>query len=221
MQDRDAEESAGRKRVSIGATGRASIEGRGLPSMSVTPNPLRSAFSWLALAQSVALVAVAGSFALTYALGLKPCPLCFYQRSFAMAVLAIVMLGRMLRVPSAAVTGMALAPAVAGLGVASYHVFLVHTRVLDCPPGLFSAGSAPDQSFVMFALIVALLLLAARAERLYSSVVVTSGVMGLLFALLSCTGNGPMNRTPAPKFDEQGQRILMICEPHWNETMGR
>lgn len=180
---------------------------------------MRSLGTWLAVVQWVALVMVAGSFGLTYALGLKPCALCFYQRGFAMAVLSTVMLGRMMRLPAAAVIGVALAPAVAGLGVAAFHAYLVHTKVLDCPPGFLGAGSAPDQSLASFALLTLLLGLAGRSEGLHRGVYAVDTVMGLLFALLSCTGNGPMNRTPAPKFDAQGQRILTICEPHWDATM--
>ncbi len=47
--------------------------------------------AWLAMA--LALAGTLGSLALSWGLGLKACPLCFYQRTFVMAAFAILGVG--------------------------------------------------------------------------------------------------------------------------------
>lgn len=176
---------------------------------------------WTDLATAVAAVAVAGSFGLTFVLGLKPCPLCFYQRSFAMAALGILVVGRMLGLASSDRSVLALTAAAAGLVVAAKHVDLVAGKVLDCPDGFLGLGTAPMQSLVAFVLLLVPLLFAARAARVAIIPGTVAVLLGLAFGVLSFSGNGPMNTTPAPKFDEQGKRILTICEPHWEAPAPR
>ena len=50
---------------------------------------------WLWAATGLALVGTAGSLYLSLGMGLKACPLCFYQRTFVMAALAVLLVGRL------------------------------------------------------------------------------------------------------------------------------
>lgn len=104
------------------------------------------------------LVAAAGTAAslwLSLGMGLKACPLCFYQRSFVMAVLATLVVGLVVdRARSGLLCLLSVAPACAGLGVAAFHVYLELTDVLECPRALLGLGSAPMQSFAMFVVLV-------------------------------------------------------------------
>src|SRR5262245_49152775 len=95
------------------------------------------ALTWLAFL--VSIVTVAGSLHLSLGLGLVACPLCFYQRAFAMAtctVLAVGLLTGMGRVVPLSL--LALPLAVAGLSVSVFHVYLESTGKLECPKGIES-----------------------------------------------------------------------------------
>lgn len=84
-------------------------------------------------------------------LGLKACPLCFFQRSFALAavLVMVLLLGfEGLRSSRACLTALPLA--VSGLGLATAHVQLVVRGKLECPPGLFGWGDGPTQSLAVF-----------------------------------------------------------------------
>src|SRR5262245_40667214 len=117
---------------------------------------------WLALL--VALAAVAGSLWLSLGMKLKACPLCFYQRSFAMGVLGILAIGVLTGARYRGVLEvLALAPAIAGVGVAAYHVYLEVTGKLECPGGIMAMGTAPQQSLAILTLLA--LLVAAGAFR--------------------------------------------------------
>src|SRR5438093_13276732 len=79
--------------------------------------------AWAALA--VAVAGLAGSLFLSLGMNLKACPLCFYQRTFMMSLVAVLGVGLL---AGAARPGrlalLALPLAVAGLGVALFHVSL-------------------------------------------------------------------------------------------------
>src|SRR6266704_5012252 len=108
----------------------------------------RAALSlWLLASLLVASAAVAGSLYLSLGMGLKACPLCFYQRAFAMSLLAVLAVGLFVRSESPGWLGLISLPlAVAGLGVALFHVYLEQTGKLECPEGLLALGTAPKQS---------------------------------------------------------------------------
>ena len=107
--------------------------------------------TWLVAAIVLSAVGTFGSVFLSIGLGLKACPLCFYQRSFVMAALAVLVLGGYLERSRPGLICWLSVPLVwAGLGVAAFHEYLVLTGVLDCPPALFGIGSAPAQSLVVF-----------------------------------------------------------------------
>ena len=105
-----------------------------------------------------ALVSVAGSLYLSLGMGLIACPLCFYQRTFAFAVLGVLILGVFTRArESGYVNLMAFLPAVAGGLVAAFHTYLEATGKLVCPKGIAGFGSAPQQSLAAYVLILACL----------------------------------------------------------------
>ncbi len=120
------------------------------------------------LALFISLGALAAS--LYFSMGpdhLQACPLCIYQRTFLMGVIAALGLGRLLMggeslaIPSL----LALPLAVSGLGVAGFHVYLERTEVLVCPNGMWELGSIPEQAFGSFALVTMLLLISVLAAR--------------------------------------------------------
>jgi hypothetical protein len=89
---------------------------------------------------------------------------------------------------------LALPLAVAGLGVALFHVSLELRGELECPAGLLGLGSAPQQSLAIFVMLFGLLAVSAvRSSR--SSVQrigLASGlVLGVLLAVGSCIANPP------------------------------
>ena len=112
---------------------------------------------WVALLVSV--LTVIGSLALSLGLGLRACPLCFYQRTFAMSVAAVLALGLLLRLgQTGRLTLLALPLALGGLGVALFHVSLELNGTLECPEGLLGLGTGPQQSALAFAALFAILL---------------------------------------------------------------
>jgi hypothetical protein len=114
--------------------------------------PVTSIWLWVAL--GVAAVAVAGSLTLSLGLNLKACPLCFYQRAFAMSALAVLGMGIAAGLGrSGSLAFVALPLAVAGLGVAVFHTWLEGSGKLECPPGLLGLGTAPQQSLIIFVLL--------------------------------------------------------------------
>ena len=178
--------------------------------MSTNEKLVRAALVW-------SILTLAGSLFLTWGLQLKACPLCFYQRTFAMAIVLLLGSAAALRlqVDATSLGIMAFPMSVAGLGVAIIHSGLVWTGVLACPLGIGGLGTAPEQS--LFAFVVLTLILAAVAFRAPagSGSPVARGlalvVVGGIFAWAAVTSSPPIPPYNA-KFDEQGNRILVGCE---------
>lgn len=127
-----------------------------LMEQSTSTSPTKCAAKCLLAAMVVAVVGTAGSVYLSMGLGLKACPLCFYQRSFVMAVLAVLALGRFVERSRPGLICLLSVPlAWAGLGVAGFHEYLVLTGVLECPTALFGIGTAPAQSLAVFSALAA------------------------------------------------------------------
>jgi disulfide bond formation protein DsbB len=120
-------------------------------------NPERvGVMTWLALLLSAAVVG--GSLYLSLGMGLIACPLCFYQRTFAIAVLCVLAVGILGGVrPAWRLSLLALAPAFGGLGMAGWHYSLVASGEMICPDGAFGLGSAPLQSLVAFGVLTLIL----------------------------------------------------------------
>src|SRR5712692_5677148 len=73
----------------------------------------------------VALMALAGSLWLSIGMKLKACPLCFYQRTFVMGVVAVLGIGVLTGQRHRAVLNLLALPlGVGALGVAAFHVSL-------------------------------------------------------------------------------------------------
>jgi disulfide bond formation protein DsbB len=167
-------------------------------------------WTWLALL--TAAVTVAGSLYLSIGMGLEACALCFYQRTFAMAVLAVLVVGLFssdCRGPS--VSLLALPLAVGGLGVAIFHVSLEAKGILECPRGILDRGTAPQQSLAAFIPLTLLLLIdvgaacfrpggaGATGESSLSSLSVLGAcILGGLLAL-GCVKSSPPAKDPPAK----------------------
>jgi hypothetical protein len=108
---------------------------------------------------------------------------------------------------------LALPLAVAGLGVALFHVRLELTGRLECPQGLLGLGTAPKQSLAVFVVLTALLavdaLLGARGPAGWGGLI-GGVVLGGLLAAASCTSNPPM---PAPPKGPYASPHPDICRP--------
>ena len=180
-------------------------------------------FAWLALVLAVAMVA--GSLHMSLGMGLKACPLCIYERSFAMGAATVLLLG--ITGVAAASPGLAsllaLPLAIAGLGVAAFHVRLEMTGVLLCPKGVFGLGNGPEQSLAGFLLLTGLLVAGARPSS--SPEGGARRALGLATAILlgaalafACIASAPPLPPPSPKFGPDGERILAGCEPAGSPT---
>ena len=183
--------------------------------MSTTPPnesccSVSTCLSWLGLL--VGCVGIAGSIHLSLGMGLQPCPLCYYQRSFVMATTAVLLLGLLggtRRLVS--VAGLALPLAVAGAALAGFHVYLEATGILECPKGIMDYGSAPQQSLAALGPLALLLLLATIASRQANG-----GVLGVLAGLVLGAGMAygcVVSAPPVPKRTEPYKEELKICRP--------
>jgi hypothetical protein len=145
------------------------------------------------------------------------CPLCFYQRAFAMSALGILMVGVLSRINSGPLLSLvALAPATGGLGVAGWHVYLEVTGKLECPLGMFGVGTAPQQSLAIFGLVFVLLSIdivrgcctGATCNTSVAVAGVAAFLLGGLFAL-GCV----RSVTPVALPDSLKTGDLKICRP--------
>jgi hypothetical protein len=180
------------------------------PSQDSPATPL----TWIALL--LAALATAGSLYLSLGMDLEACALCFYQRSFVMAVLAVLLVGigtGMGRHVSLSM--LALPLAVAGLGVAVFHVRAEAMGKLECPGGILQLGSAPQQSLAALALLCVALLFDAGSRRVGSGlfVAVTGLVLGGLVAA-GCIVSSPKPKQPPKPYDEppKGCRVPYVAK---------
>lgn len=158
---------------------------------------------WLVL--TLALATTGGSLCLSLLLKLKACPLCFYQRSFAMAVLGVMAIGlpagrRYLPI----LPLVALPLAMAGFGVAAFHVYLEMSGSLECPAGILGIGTAPQQSLAAFVLLLLALALAAaraRGHGMAAALSLAGVLLGLLFAAAAVASSPPLPAAPTKPYD--------------------
>ena len=162
----------------------------------------------------IALVALAGSLWLSIEMKLKACPLCFYQRTFVMGVVAVLGIGLLTGPRHRAVLNLLALPlAVGALGVAIFHVYLELTGKLECPAGLMGIGTSPQQSLAV--LIVLLVFVAAgiiRGQKVgepHPAAAGAAAVLGLLLAWGAVASSPPMPPTPAQAYTTP----LDICRP--------
>lgn len=178
---------------------------------------------WAAAALVFAAVGVGGSLYLSLGLGLRACPLCFYQRSFVMATLAVLVVGLATdRTRTGLYCLLSLPLALAGWGVAAFHEYLVLTGVLECPKGLLGVGTAPAQSLTILTLISAALVAGAwpgRSDRVSfggrrAGVAFGSVVLGLLLAWGSIASSPPLPPAPTAPYDLATQPLEMCRPPY-------
>jgi hypothetical protein len=174
-----------------------------------------SLWTWAALA--VALAGVAGSLSLSLVLGLKACPLCFYQRAFVMSVAGVLIVGLCTGGARGTRLGLLALPlATAGLGVAFFHEFLEGKGALECPAGLLGLGTAPQQSLGVFLVLFVLVLADAVTGPVPAArrgLAVTGAlVLGALLAVGSCVSNPPMPGAPREPYAGPPE----ICRPPYH-----
>uniref|UniRef100_A0A7C2JZR4 Uncharacterized protein n=1 Tax=Schlesneria paludicola TaxID=360056 RepID=A0A7C2JZR4_9PLAN len=112
---------------------------------------------------------------------------------------------------------MTLPVAVSGLGVAAFHVYLVQTGKLECPPALFGWGDGPLQSLAMFAALSLACLAGAWSSR-YA--LCGGGMLAVVAAMLlgagaawACVASAPpLPPTPKQPYDAVKQPFDM-CRP--------
>jgi disulfide bond formation protein DsbB len=177
----------------------------------------RSTCAMVALAFS--LVGTAGSLYLSLGLGLKACPLCFYQRSFMMSTFAVLALGLAVdRRQPRLYCLLSLPLAFAGGGVALFHEYLVVTGVLECPKGFLGLGTSPAQSLAIFTLTVTAVVagVLARGSGTWSRGVSIGGaaLLGLLLAWASIGGSPPLPPAPKAPYDPFKQPLDMCRPPY-------
>jgi hypothetical protein len=139
-------------------------------------DPVSTGWTWVALI--LALIGSAGTLYLsigehlTFGMDLDPCPLCFYQRTFMLAVAAVLLVGLFAGAQRSGYLSTITMPlTVAGLALAVVHVVMETNGELDCPKGalvqldeqfrdqddlhatLKEHDSAPRESLVIFALV--------------------------------------------------------------------
>jgi hypothetical protein len=168
---------------------------------------------WQFVALLLAFAGVAGSLYLSIGMGLKACPLCFYQRSFVMAVAAVLLIGSFLHLRQDALCVLVLPLAVSGLGVAVFHVYIEFAGKLECPRGIFALGTAPQQSFALLALLFAAVLGGALTLR-KSSLIAGGILLGAALAAASIWSSPPMPSAPSQPYAEP----LTICRPPFMEN---
>jgi hypothetical protein len=97
--------------------------------------------------------------------------------------------------------------------VAAFHVSLELTGKLECPRGLLGLGTAPQQSLVMFAILIIVLAVAViqgrRRDEASGLACAVGLVLGALFAVGSILSAPPL--PPAP--DKAYSEPLTICRP--------
>ncbi len=176
-----------------------------------------TAFAWLAV--TLSLVGTLGSLFLSLGLGLKACPLCFYQRSFVMAAFAILGLGWFVeRTRPGLICLLSVPMAWTGLGVAAFHEYLVLTDVLECPQALLGIGTAPDQSLVMFAGLTAVTTLGAwcgrnETSRQGASTIIGAVMLGAVMAAACVKSSPPLPPVPAAPYDPVKQPLDTCRRP--------
>lgn len=143
-------------------------------------------------------------------MGLKACPLCLYQRTFVMGVVAVLGIGVMVgRQHQGVLNLLALPMVVAGVGVASFHEYLEQSGKLECPGGVMGIGTAPQQSLAV--LVVLLIFVAVGAVRSGNlrPAAAAAAVLGLLLAWGAVASAPPMPPSPTKAYETP----LDMCRP--------
>ncbi len=176
--------------------------------------------TWTLVALGVAIAGGGGSLWLSIGMGLKACRLCLYQRTFILATLGVLGVGLLTEARHTGLLhALALPAATGGLGVAVFHEYLELTGKLECPAGLLSVGTAPQQSLAVFAVLWVILSVPLLRKGRTSSLGITgAGIgLGLLFAFGTIASAPPM---PSPP-DKPYAQPLQMCRPPYRSVEGR
>jgi hypothetical protein len=177
----------------------------------------------LLLALVFSAAAAAGSLYLSLGLNLNACPLCFYQRTFAFALVAVLAVGLLvLGDQRQRLVVLCLPLAIGGLGVAAYHTYLVVSGKLECPPGIADLGPAPVQSLAAFTLVAASLLWGFVSDMRANGFAPVLLALGLGAAVVYGSVAPGINPPPA-KADrptEPGERLKSCRVPYKAEETG-
>jgi disulfide bond formation protein DsbB len=160
----------------------------------------------------VALVGSIGSVWLSVGLGLKACPLCFYQRTAVFLALGTLLLGLVANgtLTRGVAAWLTLPACVLGLGVAAFHVYLETSGALECPKGIAELGTAPMQSLALFVLLLPPVLLSAfRAIDVGVGRLGLAALLGVVFAYASIKSAPPLPPVPKAAYAD----ALVICRP--------
>jgi hypothetical protein len=165
-----------------------------------------------------AAVACAGSLYLSLGIGLKACPLCFYQRTFAFALVAVTAVGLFaFGKESGKLNLLTLPLCVGGLGVAGFHLWLVQSGKLACPNGIAGLGPAPAQSSVAFLLVLLPILygifVESREECLKPLPLLAGVVVGLAAVYGSTTPGLSPGANPPPQQQAEGEKLDTCKKP--------
>jgi disulfide bond formation protein DsbB len=180
-----------------------------------SPSTATATLVWAALL--VALVALAGSLWLSIGMKLKACPLCVYQRTFVMGVVAVLGIGLLTGQRHRAVLNLLALPLVIGaLGVAVFHVYLELIGKLECPTGVMGIGTAPQQSLTVLIVLLVVVAVGVLWSRLvgeqHPAAIGAALVFGLLLAWGAVESSPPMAPAPAQAYTTP----LDICRPPFN-----
>ena len=163
--------------------------------------------SWAAIALAVATIGALGSLYLSLGMGLKACPLCFYQRTFIMSVAAVLALGLLADRSRGDLLCLVCLPlSIAGLGIAAFHEYLEVTGKLECPKAILGLGTAPTQSLFIYVLLTAAV---AMGSLRNTGAIVRAVALGVLMAWASVISSPPMPPAPTKPYDQP----LEICRP--------
>jgi disulfide bond formation protein DsbB len=153
-----------------------------------------------------AVVALAGSLWLSLGMGFTACPLCIYQRTFVMGVVAVLGVGLFTEARFRPVLNLLALPlAVAGFVVAILQLTAELLGKIECPTGILGIGTAPQQSVV--ALGIVLVLVVGACMRTDWSVgcrwpvLAWSGVLGLLLAVAGLLSAPPLPSPPTKPYE--------------------
>ena len=169
--------------------------------------PSRISAAWVWLPFFVSLVALAGSLWLTLGMGFKACPLCIYQRTFAMGVVAVFGVGVCVGVGHRAVLNLLALPlATAGFGVAALQTIAELIGRIECPSGILGIGTAPQESVVALGLLLVLVGLGAARSRSAGDrrwpLLGWAIVLGLLLAVGAAVSAPPLPSPPTKAYDQ-------------------
>ena len=185
---------------------------RELSRTSSSPSAAPVSLVWPPLL--VALVALAGSLWLSVGMGLKACPLCFYQRTFVMGVVAVLGIGVLSGQRHRGVLNLLALPlTVAGFGVAVFHEYLELTSKLECPAGVMGIGTSPQQSLAALAVLLVLVAVGVVRSGNFGDFHLLSALAAVLLGLLLAWGAvasaPPMPPAPTRAYETP----LDICRP--------